>query len=39
MTKNFIQIKQKYVDYENLLPKYISNGKYSDFINKYFTNL
>lgn len=30
---------EKYVDYEDLLLKYINDDKYSNFINKYFTNL
>lgn len=29
----------KYVNYEDLLSKCISGGKYSNFINKYLTNL
>lgn len=36
---NCIKKNGKYIDYENLSPKYINNGKYFDFINKYFTNL
>lgn len=31
--------KGKYIDYENLLFKYINDSNYSYFINKYFTNL
>lgn len=30
---------EKYIDYKNLLPKYISDSKYSNFISKYITNL
>lgn len=30
---------EKHINYKDLLFKYISDGNYSYFINKYFTNL
>ena len=36
---NYVKNMGKYVDYENLPPKCISDDNYSFFIIKYFTNL
>lgn len=36
---NYTRKKRKYVNYEDLLSKYINDSNYSFFILKYFINL